>query len=135
MGKSTAADLLRRRGLPVVDSDVIARQVVEPGQPALKEIRAVFGDAIIGPDGRLRRDQLAARVFADAGARRQLEEILHPRIRAVWQAQLDAWRREGRPAAVAVIPLLFETDSARHFDFTICVACSAETQRRRLFDR
>ena len=132
MGKSTAADLLRKQGLPVVDSDVIARQIVEPGQPALAEVQRLFGGEIAGADGRLRRDELARRVFTDAEARRRLEGILHPRIRAVWQAQLESWRVEGRPAAIAVIPLLFETAGARHFDATICVACSAKTQRQRL---
>jgi len=135
MGKSTAADLLRRRGFPVVDSDVIAREVVEPGQPALAEIRQLFGQEIVGDDGRLRRDELAKRVFADASARRKLEEILHPRIRAVWQSQLQSWRAEGRPTAIALIPLLFETDAARQCDATICAACSAKTQRQRLRQR
>jgi len=132
MGKSTAADLLRQRGLPVSDSDVIARQVVEPGQPALAEIQQLFGREIVGDDGRLRRDELARRVFADAEARGKLEKALHPRIRAIWQAQFESWRAEGRPAALAVIPLLFETDAGRHFDATICVACSEKTQRHRL---
>ncbi len=135
MGKSTAADLLRQRGLPVVDSDIIARQVVEPGQPALAEVQRLFGDGVVGADGRLRRDDLARRVFADSEARRRLEEILHPRIRAVWQAQLLSWRTSGHPAAVAVIPLLFETEASRHFDATLCVACSATTQRQRLRTR
>ena len=135
MGKSTAADLLRQRGFPVVDSDVIAREIVEPGQPALAEIRQLFGREILGDDGRLRRDELAKRVFADASARRKLEEILHPRIRAVWQSRLQSWRAEGRPAAIALIPLLFETDAARHCDTTICAACSAKTQRQRLRKR
>ena len=135
MGKSTAADLLRRRGFPVVDSDVIAREVVEPGQPALAEIRQLFGQEIVGDDGRLRRDELAKRVFADASARRKLEEILHPCIRAVWQCQLHSWRDEGRPTAIALIPLLFETDAARYCDATICAACSAKTQRQRLRQR
>ena len=135
MGKSTTADLLRRRGLAVIDSDVIARQVVEPGQPALAEIERLFGKEIIGGDGRLRRDELAQRVFTDADARRKLEEILHPRIRAVWQDQLRSWRAEDRRLAVAVIPLLFETDAAGQFDATICVACSAYAQRQRLRTR
>ena len=135
MGKSTAADLLCRRGFPVVDSDVIAREIVEPGQPALAEIRQLFGRELLGDDGRLRRDELARRVFADASARRKLEEILHPRIRAVWRSQLQSWRAEGRPAAIALIPLLFETDAARHCDATICAACSAKTQRQRLRKR
>src|SRR5436190_1394321 len=101
MGKSTTADLLRKRGFPVVDSDVIARQVVEPGQPALAEVQGLFGQEIVGADGRLRRDELARRVFTDAEARRRLEGILHPRIRAVWQAQLRSWRATGHLAAVA----------------------------------
>jgi len=132
MGKSTAADLLRQRGLPVIDTDVVARQIVEPGQPALREIQQLFGREIVRDDGCLRRDELARRVFANADARRSLEQILHPRIRAVWQAQLASWRAEDRPAAVTIIPLLFETDAAGYFDATICVACSAKTQRLRL---
>jgi dephospho-CoA kinase len=132
MGKSTAAELLVRRGIPVVDSDAIARRVVEPGQPALQEIRQAFGDDIIGADARLRREELARRVFTNEAARRTLEAILHPRIRAVWQAQFDAWQTEGRAVAVAVIPLLFETNAASHFDATLCVACSTATQRLRL---
>ena len=135
MGKSTAAELLRRRGLPVVDSDVIAREIVEPGQPALAEVQRRFGAEIVGKDGRLRRDELARRVFGDPVARRDLEALLHPRIREIWQAQLKSWRDEGTPVAVAVIPLLFETNAHSCFDATICVACSSSTQRRRLRDR
>ena len=135
MGKSTAAELLRNRGVSVVDSDVIARQVVEPGQSALLEIQNVFGAEIIGVDGRLRRDVLARLVFAEIEARRTLEGILHPRIRAVWQAQLQVWRGEGKEIAVAVIPLLFETHAESCFDATICVACTEATQRERLRSR
>jgi dephospho-CoA kinase len=132
MGKSTAADLLRERGLPVVDTDLIARQLVEPGQPALAEIKSAFVPEIIAPDGRLRRDELARRVFADAAARKKLEDILHPRIRSIWREQIESWRAERRPLAVVVIPLLFETNAAALFDRIICVACSAPTQRKRL---
>lgn len=135
MGKSAAEQFLRQRGVPVVDTDVLARQVVEPGQPALEEIRRGFGPEMVGPDGRLRRAELARRVFAEPEALRQLEALLHPRIRALWQAQLQAWRAEGRPLAVVVIPLLFETQAEREFDFTLCVACSAGTQRQRLLGR
>lgn len=135
MGKTTAAQILRDHGVPLTDSDDIARQAVEPGQPALDEIARVFGPEVIGPTGRLRREELGRRVFADERARRQLEAILHPRIRAVWQAQLERWRREGRPLAVAVIPLLFETGAEQNFDATICLACTASTQRARLLAR
>ena len=135
MGKSTAAQLLRERGVPVVDTDDLARQVVAPGQPALAEVRAVFGAEILGPDGQLRRDELARRVFADPAARHQLEAILHPRIRVLWRAQVEVWRSETHPLAVVVIPLLFETKAETELDKTICVACSALTQQKRLRDR
>jgi dephospho-CoA kinase len=135
MGKSASAELLRARGIPVIDTDDLAREIVEPGQPALNEVRQAFGPQIVGPDGPLRRADLARRVFADPTARKQLEDILHPRIRRLWRAQFDAWRAEGRPLAVVVIPLLFETGAERELDSTVCVACSAATQRRRLLDR
>ena len=132
MGKSTAAQMLRERGVAVVDTDVLARQVVEPGKPALAEVVKAFGGEIVGPDGQLRRAELARRVFADAAARARLEKILHPRIRALWQAQVETWRAEGRPLAVVVIPLLFETRAEAELDGTICLACTAATQQERL---
>jgi dephospho-CoA kinase len=135
MGKSTVAQLLERRGIPVVDTDVLARKVVEPGQPALKEIQEMFGAAVIGPDGGLRREELARRVFASDMSRKQLEAILHPRIRGLWQAQVGQWRKDGVKFGVVVIPLLFETNAARHFDKVMCVACSPAAQQQRLTAR
>jgi dephospho-CoA kinase len=135
MGKSTTDKFLRERGVTVVDTDEIARQVVEPGQPALAEITALFGPDIVSDDGRLRRDVLARRVFSDASALSRLEAILHPRIRAIWRAQVDEWRAQGLPRAVVVIPLLFETNAQVEFDKIICVACTAGSQRRRLAAR
>jgi dephospho-CoA kinase len=135
MGKSACAELLRAKKIPVVDTDDLAREVVQRGQPALAEIRAAFSDAVIGPDGQLRRGELARRVFADPLARQQLEAILHPRIRALWRAQVDAWRAEGHRVAAVVIPLLFETGAEKGLDATLCVACSAATQRERLQKR
>jgi dephospho-CoA kinase len=132
MGKSMSDKLLRDRGVAVVDTDLIARHLVEPGQPALAEIQETFGPKIVDQNGRLRRDELGRRVFGDAGARKQLEAILHPRIRAVWQDQVEQWRTQKYPRAVVVIPLLFETDAPAHFDKIICTACSAATQRKRL---
>jgi dephospho-CoA kinase len=135
MGKSTAADLLGQLGLPVADTDLIARRVAAPGQPAWGEIQRQFGSEYLGPDGQLRRDALAELVFKDAQARQRLEAILHPRIREIWRAQAEQWRGEQRPAGVVVIPLLFETGAQSAFDAVICVACSAETQRQRLAAR
>ena len=135
MGKSTSAQLLRERGVRVVDTDDLARQVVEPGQPALAEVVAAFGPEIVGPDGQLRRRELARRVFADSAARRRLEAILHPRIRLLWRAQVETWDAEGLPLAVVVIPLLFETKAEAELDATICVACTPLTQQERLLGR
>ena len=132
MGKSASARLLRARGVPVVDTDELARQVVQPGQSALAQVLAAFGPQIAGPDGQLRRDELARRVFSDPAARQRLEAILHPPIRALWRAQIETWRAEGRPLAVVVIPLLFETKAEAELVVTICVACSAATQQQRL---
>src|SRR5581483_6962773 len=102
MGKSTAAEWLRQRGIPVVDSDQLARDIVEPGQPALEEIHRAFGNDVMGADGRLRRDQLARLVFGNAAARQVLESITHPRIHELWARQLQEWAAERRPLAVAV---------------------------------
>lgn len=135
MGKSTVAQLLERRGVPVVDTDVLARKVVEPGQPALAAIQEMFGAAVLAPDGSLRREELARRVFSSDISRRQLEAILHPRIRALWQAQVDQWKTTGVRIGVVVIPLLFETNVAKQFDKVICMACSAATQQQRLTTR
>jgi dephospho-CoA kinase len=135
MGKSTSARLLRGRSIPVVDTDDLARDVVEPGQPALAEVQSQFGATIVDENGRLRRKELAQLVFADPAARRELEHILHPRIRALWLAQVNKWKLEGRLLAVVVIPLLFETGADKDLDETICVACTFGTQRQRLLAR
>lgn len=135
MGKSTSGRLLSERGIPVIDTDILARQLVEPGQPALEEIRNAFGQEVIDASGRLRRDELARKVFSDKAALQMLENILHPRIRRLWQADAKSWREHGQKFGVITIPLLFETSTAPEFDAVICVACSAETQARRLRER
>ena len=128
-----------------MDTDELARQLVQPGQPALAEIQTVFGKSIVAKNGELRRAELARIVFADAATRKKLEAILHPRIQERWLAQIEAWRAapkrsdggrmENRALAVVVIPLLFETRAESRFDKIICVACSAENQRQRLLAR
>ncbi len=135
MGKSTAAAILRERGVTVVDTDDLARQIVEPGEPALAEIQSAFGPSFLGDDGYLKRDQLASLVFSNPDARAKLESILHPRIRSLWETQLETWRAEGRAVAAVVIPLLFETKAESAFDSVICLACSDATQHARLTSR
>ena len=135
MGKSVAAGFFQRHGVKIVDTDELARELVQPGQPALAEIRRHFGPDVFSASGELNRAGLARLVFASASAREKLETILHPRIRAAWQAQVETWRIAGCPLALVVIPLLFETQAEKHFDKIICVACSAATQHGRLLQR
>jgi dephospho-CoA kinase len=135
MGKSASARLLGERGFPVADTDKLAREVVEPGQPGLQEIKTVFGAEMVDERGRLRRDALARIVFAQPARRKDLEAILHPLIRERWLSLVEHWRNEGHTAAFVVIPLLYETGARPHFDGVICVACSAATQRARLAER
>jgi dephospho-CoA kinase len=132
MGKSTAAHCLATLGLPVVDTDVLARRLVEPGQPALAKIRKAFGEDILDSQGVLRRDRLAELVFGDEDRRQVLEAILHPPIREAWQAEASIWRARGEAVGVVVIPLLFESGAEASVDVTVCVACSRPSQAARL---
>jgi dephospho-CoA kinase len=132
MGKSTSGELLRQRNVPVVDTDVLARQVVEPGEPALEEIAKAFGHDVLDSTGRLHRAEVARQVFGNPALREKLEGILHPRIRERWLAQILAWRTQGHRRAAVIIPLLFETDAQEECDFTIAVACSTQAQQSRL---
>jgi dephospho-CoA kinase len=134
-GKSAVAEMLAARKIPVLDTDGLARQFTQPGQPALQQIAARFGTGLLDEAGALRRGELAARVFADADERRQLEEILHPLIRSAWLRQLVDWREAGELFGCVVIPLLYETRCEPEFDVVICTGCSAGTQQGRLRQR
>jgi len=134
-GKSTVASLFAEAGCAVVDTDQLARQAVEPGTPALAEILRAFGSGVIDEAGRLRRSELARRVFADPEVRQRLEAILHPPIRRLWQDQVERWRAAGCGIGMVVIPLLFETQAADEFDRVVCTACSEASQHERLAAR
>jgi dephospho-CoA kinase len=131
-GKSTSASLLSLGGVPAIDTDTIAREIVEPGRPALLKIAATFGRELVDSEGKLRRSALADLVFSSPEKLKELEAILHPAIRDRWLGQAAIWRREQRKLGVVVIPLLFETAAQAHFDAIICTACSAATQQERL---
>ncbi|MGE0042475.1 MAG: dephospho-CoA kinase [Vicinamibacterales bacterium] len=133
-GKSYVARRLAGAGVPVVDADVLAREAVAPGTAGLEAIRARFGDRVIGPDGGLDRQALAAIVFADAGARRDLEAIVHPVVRAAIDRFFEALPPD-TPVAVADIPLLFETGREAEFDAVVVAACPARMQRERVMQR
>ena len=131
-GKTMVADALAARGAVVIDSDVLAREVVEPGTPGLAAIVARFGAQIL-VDGRLDRAQLGSIVFADAAARRELEQIIHPAVRA---AAAECERQAPADAVVVhVIPLLVETGQQDAFDHLVVVDVDPDTQVARLQNR
>ena len=135
-GKSYVLARFAARGVPTIDADIVAREVVEPGRPAWRALQARFGPGLFGPGGKLDRARLAARVFADDDARANLEAIVHPPVRAA----IDDWFR-GPPAdgpatfGIACIPLLFETGRQAEFERVIVTACDAPTQIARLAAR
>jgi dephospho-CoA kinase len=131
-GKSVVADMFADLGVPVIDTDVIARDVVRPGQPALEEIRDTFGDDVVTADGTLDRATMRAIVFGDDAARRRLEAILHPRIGAATRQQADA---AGGDYQVIVVPLLVESSLRAFVDRVLVVDCDEETQVARLLAR
>ncbi len=131
-GKSTAAKFFGALGVPILDSDQIAREVVEPGQPPLEKLVERFGPTILTPDGHLDRPALRDIVFADPRARADLEALTHPAIGAAMEARSAA---AGGPYQVLVIPLLVEKNLSSHVDRVLVVDCDEELQVRRLRDR
>ena len=130
-GKSTVARLLAARGVPVVDADQIAREVVQPGRPAHREIAERF-PGVIGPDGALDRKALAALVFNDSREREALNQITHPRIAEEVSARLGALASAGRPLAVYEAALIVENGLHRGLDGLIVVTAPEEAQIARL---
>lgn len=131
-GKSTVADLFAEHDVPIIDTDFIARQLVQPGMPALAEIRSTFGDGVFDSEGSLDRGSMRNIVFSDASRRQQLESILHPRIRDEAVAQSDA---ASGPYQIIVVPLLVGSPMRQFMDRVLVVDCDEETQLSRLLAR
>lgn len=134
-GKSTVSNLLKAAGFPIVDADLIARQVQQPGSTGLDRLAAAFGAQIIGPDGQLDRSQLGRQVFGDDQARRRLDAIMQPLIRdAIWDS-VDSLKRAGAPAVILDVPLLFEQHYDQDCDYVVVVAVDPATELQRLMAR
>jgi dephospho-CoA kinase len=131
-GKSTIADCFADLGVAIIDTDVIAREIVSPGSAALEEIRVKFGDEVIGQDGSLDREVMRKIVFSDESERQRLEAILHPRIRD--EAYQQATAADG-PYVIIVGPLLYESPMKDAMDRILVVDCREETQLQRLMER
>jgi dephospho-CoA kinase len=132
-GKSTVADLFAAHGVPLVDTDLIAHRITAPHGIAMPQIAAEFGDAFVAPDGSLDRVRMRALVFSDEGARKRLEAITHPLIRAETKRE----QREAQgPYVIVVVPLLVESGSWKtRVNHVLTVDCSVETQISRVMNR
>jgi dephospho-CoA kinase len=130
-GKSTVAGLFAARGVPIVDADALAREVVAPGRPALAEIAAAWPE-VIAPDGALDRKRLGDIVFSDPTARLRLEAITHPHIQALGEERLGALAGAGHALALYEASLLVESGRWRDFDGLIVVTASEATQIARV---
>lgn len=131
-GKTTVADMFAALGAQIIDTDELARDVVEPGEPALESVIEHFGSTILDDDGRLDRRALRRLVFSDPEKRHLLEQILHPAIR---QRMIESSAIVRGPYQVLVIPLLVESHSDGHVDRVLVVDCDEEVQLRRLMNR
>lgn len=131
-GKTTVANLFQALGASVIDTDLLAREVVAPGTPLLAEVAAHFGPGILAADGSLDRRQLRERVFADDAERRWLEERLHPAIRRLTDERCES---ATGPYCLVVIPLLVETGGRNRFDRVLVVDCDPDLQLARLMAR
>jgi dephospho-CoA kinase len=133
-GKSHVRARFEALGVPTIDSDTLAREAVAVGSPGLAKVVERFGAGILDATGALDRPKLAAIVFSDAAARRDLEQIIHPDV----QRSTNAWFASLPPHhafAIADIPLLYEIGRDRDFDAVIVAACDRETQRQRVMTR
>ena len=131
-GKTAAADRLASLGATLVDTDLISREVVEPGQPALTQIEQHFGSEVIQEDGYLNRAVLREKVFQDPKERQWLETLLHPLIR---KTTIDRALSANTPIAVVVVPLLFESGHYQEIDASLVIDVPVELQRQRTLSR
>ena len=132
-GKSTVADLFNSYfNIPVIDADIIAHQLVEPGQPTLIEIQQTFGKSILHKDGSLNRNKLRDIIFSDANSKKQLEALLHPLIYEQMQIQFN---QQTSAYSILCIPLLIETNMTDFVDRTLVIDCPIDTQIKRVTQR
>jgi dephospho-CoA kinase len=134
-GKSTVATILERLGAAVIDADALAREVVEPDCEAWKEIVQTFGNKVLQPDETLDRQKLRALIFSQPEARKKLESIIHPRVRALAEERIRERAAAGYAVVVYEVPLLFEGNLHEWLRPVILVACDVNTQRLRLQQR
>jgi dephospho-CoA kinase len=134
-GKSTVAAILRRLGAAVIDADELAREVVQPGQIAWQEIVDAFGAEVLQPDQTIDRQKLRRNIFNDPAVRKNLEAIIHPRVRALAEQRIQEYAAAGYEIVVYEVPLLFEVRLHETLRPVILVACDTKTQTERIVRR
>lgn len=134
-GKSTVSNMLKELGLPIVDADLVARQVVEPGTETLRKITEAFGEEILTEKGELDRPKLGAIIFNDEEKRKVLNSIIHPAIRKEMLRQRDEHITKGEKAVIMDIPLLFESKLQHYVEKIIVVTVTEDVQLKRLMER
>ena len=132
-GKSTAVKYFQSLGTPVIDADLIARQVVEPGQPALQHIAHAFGAAVLNPDGSLNRGLLRETVFKNTEQLAKLEAILHPIIKKSIINKINEYKAHAY--IIVDVPLLFEKNYTKLFDRVLVIDCLPDQQKQRVKQR
>ncbi len=134
-GKTTVAKIMKRLGAAIVDADALSREVVEPGRDAWKAIVDTFGAEVLRPDQTLDRQKLRAVIFNNSTARKKLESIIHPRVRALAEERINQQAAAGYEIVVYEVPLLFEGNLHEWLRPVVLVACDADVQRQRLQQR
>ncbi len=134
-GKSTVARILGEQKIPVIDADLLAREVVSVGTDGYKDIVQAFGPGAVMPDGNLNRKVIGQMVFGRPEKLAMLEGIIHPRVRAIQRHQRELFELNGHLIAFYDVPLLFEKNLQDDFDVTVAVLCNEATQLQRLMDR
>ncbi|MGM0920906.1 MAG: dephospho-CoA kinase [Bacillota bacterium] len=134
-GKSTVSNMFKDANIPVIDADVIAKQVVEAGEPAYHSVVETFGRSILKDDGAIDREKLGSIVFQNETERKKLNGIVHPAVRREMLKQKEDAERRNEPAVVLDIPLLFESNLAHMADVTVVVYVDPHVQLERLMNR
>ncbi|MFA1641570.1 dephospho-CoA kinase [Chryseomicrobium palamuruense] len=134
-GKSTVANRFKEHGIPVVDADLIARQVVEPGSETLQKIAQAFGESALHADGTMNREEIGRQIFGNEEKRALLNGIIHPAIRKEMLRQKDHHLANGKKIVILDIPLLFESKLEHFVEQILVVATSREIQKQRLMAR
>ncbi|WP_342543287.1 dephospho-CoA kinase [Paenisporosarcina sp. FSL H8-0542] len=134
-GKSTISAMLKEKGYPIIDADLVARVVVEPGTVTLSDIECIFGKGVMNEDGTLNREALGQLIFHDPAKRKQLNDLMHPAIRAEMLRQRDELFESGEETLIMDIPLLFESRLQHFVDKILVVSVKEEIQLQRLMQR